>query len=583
VSQVADATTTPVPASARRTRLAAIARHPRAPYVVLAVLTIIAFGLLMYEGRQTLFYFDEWDMVLGRRGTSIGTFLDPHVGHLILVPTLIYKALFAIVGLEPYWPYRAVAIVVHLVAVWLLFLIARRRIGGWGALVVATLLLFLGAGNEVLLWPFQISYSIPIAAGLGAWLLLQERSTARDVGASVLLLIALCSSGVGVAVTLGVLVALLVPAGARSRVWVAAAPLALYLIWLIGYGSSHNVGDQGSLQLSNLPDAPVYMVTSAASAMGGIAGLNLDFGRVILGLALVLVVWRIVAAGISAWLAGALIGGLAFWGLTALGRADLGISTASSSRYVYVGAVFILLAAIYLPLALRLPGRAWLLVGLAVIFAIVGGLVPLRDYGRDLRHISDGVAPALAAVQVGGNAIPADDRPELGLAPQVFAGPYRDAVAEFGSPLPNGVKGVLDNPSAAQVVDNKVAVGEHIGLLPVPRNTRPASGAPSIVKAINGQVQPQANCLRFIPEKTPAALDVSVPTGARLNIKDPSKTPVQVRLRRFAPDFAGDALGVINGGQSGSVSFPKDTSSDPWVVRLSPAQPVVACLVTDQR
>ena len=108
MSQVADATPAAraAPAEGRAERLTALVRSPRAPIVVFAVLAALAAILILLAGRGTIFFFDEWNFVLDRRGWSASTLLDPHEGHLVLVPVLIYKALFGIVGLSPYWPYR---------------------------------------------------------------------------------------------------------------------------------------------------------------------------------------------------------------------------------------------------------------------------------------------------------------------------------------------------------------------------------------------------------------------------------------------------------------------------------------------
>src|SRR5947199_74191 len=82
---------------------------------------------------------------LTRRGSSLGTYLDPHNGHLVLFPVLVYKLLFAIVGLRHYWPYRAATILLHLLSCGLLYALAGPRLGRWLALGPAALLLFMGS------------------------------------------------------------------------------------------------------------------------------------------------------------------------------------------------------------------------------------------------------------------------------------------------------------------------------------------------------------------------------------------------------------------------------------------------------
>src|SRR5947207_5143984 len=108
------------------------------------MLLFAAAVVLLYAGRHLTFFYDEWDYVLGRRGSSVAAYLDPHNGHLSLFPVVVYKILFAIVGLRHYTPYRVAAIAVHLTCGVMLYTLARRRISPWLALVPTTLLLFMG-------------------------------------------------------------------------------------------------------------------------------------------------------------------------------------------------------------------------------------------------------------------------------------------------------------------------------------------------------------------------------------------------------------------------------------------------------
>jgi hypothetical protein len=242
-----------------------------------------------------------------------------------------------------------------------------------------------------------------------------------------------------------------------------------------------------------------------------------------------------------------------------------------------VGAVLLLIIALYLDVSWRPSPRAYGLMGAATVFAAVGGVAPLRDYGRDLRSISDTVAPAVAAVQIVGNAIPSSVRPDLAKAPQIFAGPLRQAVAELGSPLPGGVKALLANPNAADAVDGTLVTSEGLALTAAPRGVRPTGTAPVVEHTVNGHATRRGGCVRFTPSQVPSELDVRMPPRTRFLLRDPGTQPVEVRLRRFGPDFPQNALGTLEPGQSQVLAAPRDTSPTPWVVRLSPATPVIAC------
>jgi hypothetical protein len=581
VSQVAEAepAARAAPAGGRAERLVLLARSPRAPTVVFAVLAALAAILILLAGRGTIFFFDEWNLVLDRRGWSVSTLLDPHEGHLVLVPVLIYKALFGLVGLQPYWPYRVVDLSLHLACAALIYAIVRRRLGGWAAVGVAALVLFLGSAWEVLLWPFQIAYLGALVAGLGAWLVLQEPGRGRDWAGALLLLIALASSGVGVPIALGVLVALLLVEGARRRAWVAVGPLVLYGIWLLADGLQHPAS-AGGVKLANLPDAPAFMAKMAAAGAGGIAGIGLDWGQVLLALLVVLVVARIARHALTPWLTAALVMALSFWALTALGRAQVGDPQAP--RYIYPTAVFLLLALVELPVGAGRARLAWgpapcVMAVLAVAFAALGNSAALRDGGRTLRDATNAVMPALAAVELGGNTVAPDYRVEPTKAPQITAARYLATVRDLGSPLPTGLIGQLRPPNNAATIDGRILPAERIGLSP--RAPTPGATAPAIVLRVNGAAQPDgAGCLRFAPTRVPSALDLRVAPGATLAVTNAGRPPVQLRTRRFGPDFPTDALGEVPAGQSRSIAFPRDKSGAPWIVRVSPAQPVVACL-----
>ncbi len=173
-------------------------RHVHPASVVLGALLLVGGLLLVYAGRHLTFFYDEWTFVLTRRGSSLGTYLDPHNGHFVLVPVVIYKLLFALVGLRHYAPYRIIVVLLHLACCGLLYVLVRPRVGPWLALVPAALLLFMGSAWQILLWPFQMGYLASVAGGLAALVALERSSRRRDIVAVVSLTIAVASSGVGI-------------------------------------------------------------------------------------------------------------------------------------------------------------------------------------------------------------------------------------------------------------------------------------------------------------------------------------------------------------------------------------------------
>ena len=161
-------------------------RRPDAPGVldrsanwIIGVAAVVAAATLLYVGRRSSFFWDEWWFIVRRRDGSLDDFFRPWNGHLIAIPVLIYKALFELVGLRHYLPYRVVLTAAHVGTCVLLFAYLRRRVTVVYALATTIVILFLGVAWEDLLWPFQITYIFSLAGGLGALYLLDRRHAPR--------------------------------------------------------------------------------------------------------------------------------------------------------------------------------------------------------------------------------------------------------------------------------------------------------------------------------------------------------------------------------------------------------------------
>jgi hypothetical protein len=87
----------------------------------LAFLMALASVVIYRKGLGTTFFFDEWEFVIDRQPWRWDILLTPYNGHLSLLPVLVYKLLFATVGLGPYWVYRLVLLAFHLLCVGLVF------------------------------------------------------------------------------------------------------------------------------------------------------------------------------------------------------------------------------------------------------------------------------------------------------------------------------------------------------------------------------------------------------------------------------------------------------------------------------
>jgi hypothetical protein len=577
-----------VPMASTRSQPMAAARVASATLVLLALL--VASGvLLVYAGRHLGFFFDEWNVVLDRRSGGLSTILDAHNGHPLVLPAIVYRVFFELFGLDDYTPYRLVPIALHLVAGAALYVLARRRVGPWAALVPTALLLFLGSGYVDLLWAFQMGYVGSIACGLLALVLLDRRREGigtgsqggvvlADVGVCLLLIAAIAWSSIGIAFFAGVAVELALDSRTRRRLWVVAVPVALYGLWYLGYGG----GGDGRPQADNVVKIPQYVLDSAAGAVAAIGGTTLTWGPPLLLFAIgaLWAVWR--AQGgqppLSPRLAGLTAAVLLNWTLTALTRAQL--NEPATSRYVYVGAVFLLLIAVEL---LRPPRRDLRLAAVAAVLtgaAVISNVGIMRDGQRSMRDTWESVQASLSAIEVAGAATPRELQPEPQRAPQLTAGRYLDAVAADGSPALTPEQLAAEPGPLREQADRVLTSAAPVATEPVPGAIDPA-GTPLVVDAVPaGRTAPaRGACLRLTPVGGQAALELTAAPGSTIELRGAAGSTVDVRVRRFGDGFVDPPVAVVPPGQATRVSLPAadGAGARPWHLRLSSTAAVAVC------
>lgn len=520
-----------------------------AAWGVLALLSFVAFVLIYRKGLGTTFYYDEWNFVMNRRAWDLDTFLRAHNEHFSLVPVLIFKVLFATVGLDSYGVYRALLLVVHLTVVVLLFMYARRRVGDLLALVFAVPVLFLGAAWNDLLVPFQLGFVIPVACGIGALLALDRRDLVGDILACVLLVVGIASSGVGIAFAAAVLVETLLRSDRRRALWIAGIPIVLYGLWSLKYGDPTATAQGRTLYeliRDNLPAVPGYVATAIAGSVGAVVGIGLDWGRPLaLAGVIALAVW-LGRGRCSPRLLALLAAGAAYWGLGALFRAHLNAPV--DSRYLYLGGILVLLIALEfvreIPVTWPLAAVAAVLVGASAL----ANFGSLRSGSQYLQEWSRYVGVELSALELAGPSTDPTFRPDPMRAPDITAGKYFDAVDEYGSPAAD----VSDIPGHAEP-ERAAADGVLLGSLGV-------SLAPG---------EPGGPC-----RKGTGSLETDVPADG---LAMPAEgTPVEVRLRSFAAGFPEAAFATVPAGKTLVLRIPQRDDLA-WHARLTSAGRVAAC------
>jgi hypothetical protein len=568
---------TDIPVSRARRSGAAIRSAVAGERLVLAIfafLVLVAFVLLYRKGFGTTFYFDEWNFVMNRRDWDVDTFLRPHSEHLSLVPVLVFKLLFVTVGLDSYGVYRALLLLVHVVCVVLVYALARERVEPPLALAVAALVLFLGAAWNDLLVPFQISFLISVAAGLGMLIVLERLDLRGTVGVAVLLAVSLASSSVGIAFAAAAWVHILLRRDRLSRLWAVAVPTLLYLAWLAAYGDpTATAGDRSLVQLANdnLPAAPGYVATAAAGALGAVVGLGIDWGRPLAVVGLLLLALHIIAGRkLTLRLFALLAAAAAYWGLAAVFRAH--VNPPTDSRYLYLGAILVLLLALeLLPPVVTTP-RLLIVVAVFVGAAAVANFGSLRSGSVYLQDWSRYVRAELGALELAGSGTRSDFKPDPARAPDITAGRYFEAVRQYGSPASTANEIAAAGEPERQAADSVLA--QAVGAL-ILEGGKAASSAPPGVDAVDkGRASTQGACIRFTPADAGASLDVRMPVRG-LVIETSGPSPVELRLRSFAAGYPQQAFASIPTGTR-SVRLPTRNGVR-WHARLTAADPFRAC------
>lgn len=415
----------------------------RAPELLFGLLLLIAGVVLAAAGSGLTFFHDEWEILLGRDGLSPDTLLDPHNGQVFVVPVLVYKGLIALFGISTQLPYRLVAIAVALLCAGLLFTHVRRSSGPWMATVLLLPVLFLGAGWEALLLPLSMNFLISLTAGLGMLLALDRGDRRGDIGAAMLLLLSLAASGLGLAFACGAVAEILIRRH-PARAWIAAAPLALFGLWTLGYGgeASSTVGWE------NVRDAPRYVFDAASSVTGSLTGVagawqpvssfayRVDSLLLLLALAGVAARFFYAKSPVSRRAIAVGVVLLSFWTLAALAT-SLGREP-DASRYQYPGVVLAVAFGGALLEGLRLPRFLPLMILPVALFSVMVNLTLLRQ-GRDWLSVQTQITrSSLGALAIeDSRALPALD---VGVASGdpyltgVDAGAYLEAISRHGSP-----------------------------------------------------------------------------------------------------------------------------------------------------
>jgi len=394
-----------------------------APLVVHLLVLATGFVVFALTAARGWFFYDDWYFLT----LQPDVIWSPHVGHWNTVPALVFVAIQRMFGMDHYLPFAVPAILAHLGAVHLVWrIMLRAKVRPWLATAFSVLLTFLGAGAEALAWAVQIGFVGAITGMLGVVMLLDSRrlTLRRGVLTSALVLLSLASSGVAVPfIPVAVALAWL-RHGVLRMVAVFIAPLSAFVIWYLLQGRTASAQGRAS-GLAEVLAVPEYAVSMLSDGFGRMFPIVVVGGLVFIALG----VWWIFTirsaetTAISAYLLFLVAPTFAL--LTGYARIGTGLSTATSSRYVYVVVISIApLMALCLDRATRrMPvAPAAALVLIVAAWNIGGTAVALieRIHRVDSTRVELGETAAL--IRADPRCIDADERPSPQWAPDVTVG-----------------------------------------------------------------------------------------------------------------------------------------------------------------
>ena len=537
-------------------------------------------GLLVY-GRGMTFFFDEWSFIWGRSDWTLADLFKPHNEHWSLVPVLIHKILMNTVGLRTYAPYQLVLLVLHAATAVALFAIVRFDAGRLVAFLAGALFLFFGKGDSNLMWAALIGWNAAMAAGGWALALAIVRPRAWwPIGTAVLLLVAVASSAIGVAFGGAVALVCLLRNDLR-RMWVIVPAAASFGTWFVLFGAQN-------LQLtearnSDITLLPHYIATSFSSTVGAVSG----WGALAAAPLAVLLIAATAARAVSPrplrlTIVVGLVGALGMLGMVLLGRTGMEVAAASTPRYVYAAAFFLIIVftgwMAELGFDVRNRRAVLAVVGLFTI-ALTTNLVSLRAaHGIYLGHAANVRANLTVLLAYGGSvAVPANQ----GIFPIPGRAALEAIFARYGSPIDDELGGSrAPTPPELDAALFRLVGGRFRAFSNEPM---PADGvAPAVVTSSNVLVTADGECLELNSTGADPQVVVQVASGQALFAQATGPEGAgEAFLAKYDLDFRADRSVAVSLSTANATAIaPPDVGAgEQWRIRFDPGvTPTRLCL-----
>ena len=539
----------------------------RVCWAILGMAMIAAAGLILWLNRGTTFFLDELNWVYSAPSFSLGEVIEPHNGHLVATSRLAYKAILETVGSE-YVAIRLLALASVLLSAGFFYALVKRRIGALGALAPTLVLLFLGSAWQHVVVGVGFTIIFSVAAGLAALLALDRGDRRGDVAACALLILSVATYTTGLAFLAGIAISVLVRPDRRERAWIFVVPLALYAAWWLSSLGAEQSAERET-KFSNVLLIPNYVAESLAAVTAAVAGLSYDFerppfvelgwGRILAALAVVALALRIRRGDVPAFLWVALGIVLTYW---ALGALAVGPERAPwAVRYMYPGAVGVLLTAVAAATGMRLSKLGLTALFAAAAFSLTANIALLRDGAAVFREYSSKARAQFAMLDLARDhadpafspSVAVPDASPVGAQQATYLA-VADRYGSLGFTLPELQR---QSESVRQGADRILASALALGLEPARADVA------------------TAGCERVADSESAGSVTFELPRGGAV-IRTRGTAPAAVTVGRFADSTSAD-VGSLSPGQSATLRIPPDRSPQPWRASAPGVDSVTVC------
>jgi hypothetical protein len=564
------------------------------------------------------------------RGTTVGTdwlyafsstphldlrgAIEPENGHLVFTGRLAHAAVLHLFGAGDL-PYRLLTAASVLLTAGLFFVFARQRIGPVAALAPTLVLLFYGSDAEHVISGNGFIFMLALAAGIGALLALERDDLSGDLGACLLLCLAIATYSVGLAFVAGAAVLIMIGADRWRRAWVFIVPALLYGAWFLwsratGAGVS-SPETEGGLQASNLLLVPNWALNSLGAVGSSLMGLNYPqlgegWGPLVAVVALIALGWRLLRGRVPRWLWAGMALPAFLWTIEAMAAAPPA-RVPQSSRYLLSGAIAVLIVAAEAARDVRLARRGIIALYVVAAIGVSTNIALLQDGQKRLRAKEATAQPELTAVEIAGGRVgpqppalsnvpwvmratgqpdpnravfpnPAVFRPAAGGRARLWTGPprrpyrpylatgYMEAVREFGSPALSLPELRAQPELSRERVDAYLV--DSLGL-----HLQPTSRSGSHCQQITQNTAQATGGGPQSLQRFNTAVRFKLPAGGVVLVTRGQSAPLTVR--RFGTFFSVQ-VGMLQPGVPMALRIPRDSAPHAWYASI-PSSAVLAC------